>query len=73
MQLASENKKCRLCQDGMEDSWHLLTQCEALFRLRYETLLEPDITKLLHPRGVSQFIKSTRVYNLLRPPEANDK
>ena len=40
-----------------------------LFRLRYDTFLEPDITKLPHPRGVLQFIKSTRVYNLLRPPE----
>ena len=68
----SDSKECRLCQDGIEDSWHLLTKCETLFRLRYEIFLELDITKLPHPRGVLQFIKATRVYNLLRPPEADD-
>ena len=26
----SESKECRLCQDGTEDAWHLLTQCEPL-------------------------------------------
>ena len=69
----SESKECRLCQAGIEDAWHLLTQCEPLFRLRYDTFLEPDITKLPHPRGVLQFIKSTRLYNLLRPPEQHDE
>ena len=35
-------------------------------------LSRAGITKLPHPRGVLQFIKSTRVYNLLRPPEQNE-
>ena len=52
----SESKECRLCQDGTEDAWHLLIKCEQLFRLRYDAFLEPDITKLPHPRGVLQFI-----------------
>ena len=69
---ASDSKEFRLCQDVTEDSWHLLNKCEPLFRLRYDTYLEPDITKLPHPRGVLQFIKSTRVYNLLRTPEQDD-
>ena len=59
----SKSKECRLCQDGTEDAWHLLTKCKPLFRLRYDTFLEPDITKLPHPRGVLQFIKSTKLYN----------
>ena len=69
----SEKKDCRLCHNGTEDTWHLLTKCKPLFILRYDTFLEPDITKLLHPRGVLQFIKSTRVYNLLRPPESDNE
>ena len=29
----SSDKECRLCHDGTEDAWHLLTKCEPLFRL----------------------------------------
>ena len=48
----SEDKECRLCQDGTEDTWHLLTKCEPLYRLSYDTFVEPNVTKLPHPRGV---------------------
>ena len=65
----SVGRSCRLCDDGTEDSWHLLTQCEALAMHGYATFLDNNIRKLPHPKLVLQFIRTTRIIELMEPPE----
>ena len=43
---------CRLCDNGIEDSWHLLTQCDALAVRRHAAFYTDDVQKLPHPRLV---------------------
>ena len=50
----SVGRSCRLCDDGTEDSWHLLTKCEALAMHGYATFLGNNIRKLPHPKLVLQ-------------------
>ena len=63
---------CRLCGADVEDSWHLLTKCDALFRTSYETFLSDDIQKLPHPKLVLQYIRSTGITKLMEPEEEDD-
>ena len=63
------DNSCRLCNDGVEDAWHLLTRCEPLTWARLETFLDYDIGKLPHPRLTLQFIRNNGIVNLMEPPE----
>ena len=65
------DKTCRLCLDGIEDSWHLLSRCDALAFKRLETFLDDNIKKLPHPRLALQFIRNTRIVKLMEPPVEN--
>ena len=65
----SVGRSCRLCNSGTEDSWHVLAQCEAVARHSYATFLDNNICKLPHPKLVLQFIRQTRVIDLMEPPE----
>ena len=63
---------CRLCGTDVEDSWHLLTKCEMLFRTSYETFLSDDIQKLPHPKLVLQYLRSTGITKLMEPEEEEE-
>ena len=52
-----------------EDSWHLLSKCEALAQHSYATFLDNDLKKLSHPKLVLQYIRQTQIIKLMEPPE----
>ena len=63
------DRTCRLCNQATEDSWHLLSECEALAFKSYSVFLSNHITKLPHPKLVLQYIRQTRIVELMEPPE----
>ena len=65
----AENKTCRLCDTETEDAWHLLAKCNLLAWTRLETFLDDNIKKLPHPKLVLKYIRSTRIVQLMEPPE----
>lgn len=65
----TDNDECRMCLEEVEDSWHLLTSCEALVTPRFEHFLETDINILPHPRNMLNFIRRTKIVHLMEPGE----
>ena len=63
----------RLCGTDVEDSWHLLTKCDALFRTSYETFLSDDIQKLPHPKLVLQYLRNTSITRLMELEEEEEE
>ena len=62
-------RACRLCQNGTEDSWHLLSQCDALAVHRHASFYTDDVQKLPHPRLVLGYIRDSRIVKLMEPEE----
>ena len=63
------DNKCRLCDNDVESSWHLLSGCDALAIMRLNTFLDDRIKKLPHPKLVLEFIRNTRILKLMEPPD----
>ena len=56
----SETERCRFCQEGREDSWHLVTQCPAFADERQLHLDDKNRHRLKEQR-ILQYLKVTGI------------
>ncbi len=59
---------CRLCGNGIEDTEHIVTQCDPLWRERQDLDLDSQIPFKWSLKKLTRFIHTTKVANLLKPP-----
>ena len=57
---------CRLCEDGREDSEHIITECDALWKIRSDAFGKPflDFPPAWTPSELIQFLRNPKVKNL---------
>ena len=62
---------CRACGDPeeVEDSWHLLAECEALATSRIGVFGAPFISAFPHPASALRFIKTTKIIEYMEPEQ----
>ena len=60
--------KCHLCSNAVEDSWHLLIDCEALERLRRQAF-DHMVPPFLQPNQLLWFIRNSKIVKLMDPDE----